>query len=108
MSEAEKDEKCRPCAPGMVKKNGKCVMPDVTFTSFFMALNTSVLYHLGEIADPATGKRQKDMMMAKHTIDTMVLLQKKTKGNLNAEEKDLVDTSLYDLKMRFVNANSVA
>ena len=37
MSEAEKDEKCRPCAPGMVKKNGKCVMPDVTFTSFFMS-----------------------------------------------------------------------
>ena len=108
MSEAEKDGNCRPCAPGMVKKNGKCVMPDVTFTSFFMALNTSAFYHLGEIADPATGKRQKDMMMAKHTIDTMVLLQQKTKGNLNAEEKDLVDSSLYDLKMRFVNAGFLA
>ena len=97
-----KDDDCS-CAPGMVKKDGKCVMPDITFTTFFMALNTSVLFHLGEIVDPNTGQRQKDMMMAKHTIDTMSMLHKKTEGNLTDEEKDLVTTSLYDLKMRFVN-----
>lgn len=93
-----------PCAPGMVLKNGKCVMPDVTFTSFFMALNSSVLFHLGELADPLTGKTQKDMMLAKHTIDTMVMLQAKTRGNLSSEEMELVENSLYDLKMRFVKA----
>lgn len=90
----------------MIRKDGKCVLPDVTFTSFFMALNTSVLYHLGELPDPVTGKKQKDMMMAKHTIDTMSLLQEKTKGNLTAEEKDFVETSLYDLKMRYVKMES--
>ena len=97
------EKKC--CPEGMVKKDGKCVLPDVTFTSFFMALNTSALFHLGEIADPVTGKKQKDLSMAKHTIDTMLLLEKKTKGNLSEEEKELVNKGLYDLQMRFVNVN---
>lgn len=97
---SQEEKKC--CPEGMVKKEGKCVLPEVTFTSFFMALNTSALYHLGEIPDPVTGKRQKDLGMARHTIDTMLLLQKKTVGNLTVEEKDLVENSLYDLQMRFV------
>lgn len=102
----EKTDQPCPCAPGLVLKNGKCVMPDVTFTTFFMALNSSVLYHLGELSDPATGKQQQDMLLAKHTIDTMCMLQAKTRGNLTQEESDLVETSLYDLKMRFVKARS--
>lgn len=108
MSEHEKNSKREPCpcAPGMVLKNGKCVMPDVTFTTFFMALNSSALYHLGELADPYTGKQHKDMMLAKHTIDTMSMLQGKTVGNLTREEMDLVENTLYDLKMRFVKVNS--
>ncbi len=90
----------------MVMKDGKCVMPDVTFTTFFMALNSSALYHLGVLADPATGQPQKDLLLAKHTIDTMSMLQAKTAGNLSREEMDLVETTLYDLKMRFVKARS--
>ena len=104
--QGQKKEAPCPCGPGMVLKNGQCVMPDVTFTSFFMALNSSVLYHLGELPDPVTGKRQKDMLLAKHTIDTMSMLQAKTCGNLTSEETDLVQTTLYDLKMRFVKAQS--
>nr|MBF0222013.1 DUF1844 domain-containing protein [Desulfobulbaceae bacterium] len=98
-----KEEDC-PCAPGMIKKDGKCVMPDVTFTSFFMALNTSALFHLGVVPDPKTGLKNVDKMMAKHTIDTMNMLQKKSVGNLTVEENDLVEKILYDLKMRYVNA----
>ena len=105
MSDDKKKEPCR-CAPGMVEKDGKCVMPDVTFTSFFMALNSSALMHLGEMPDPVSGERRKDLLLARHTIDTMLLIQEKTRGNLTQEEKELVETSLYDLKMRFVKANS--
>ena len=106
---SEQDRKMKepcPCGPGMVLKNGECVMPDVTFTSFFMALNSSALYHLGELAEPVTGKLQKDMLLAKHTIDTMAMLQAKTRGNLSSEEMDLVENTLYDLKMRFVKARA--
>jgi hypothetical protein len=105
MDKKQQESDCG-CAPGMVKKDGKCVLPDVTFASFFMALNTSALYHLGEIAEPATGVRHKDMMMAKHTIDTMSMLADKTRGNLDAEEAKLVENSIYDLKMRYVKAET--
>jgi len=90
----------------MVEKDGKCVMPDVTFTSFFMALNSSALMHLGEMPDPVTGERRVDLMLARHTIDTMRLIQEKTRGNLNDEERELVETSIYDLQLRYVKASS--
>src|SRR5210317_1994239 len=98
----EKNEECKPCPEGQVKKDGKCVMPEVTFTAFVMSLNTSALFHLGELSDPATGEKNLDLVLAKHTIDTLQLLEKKTKGNLSNEEQDLLKNALYDLKMRYV------
>jgi hypothetical protein len=98
----EKNEECKQCPEGQVRKDGKCVMPEVTLTAFVMSLNTSALFHLGEISDPVTGDKNQDLVLAKHTIDTLKLLQDKTKGNLNAEEQDLLRHVLYDLKMRYV------
>jgi len=79
-------------------------MPNVTFPAFIMSLSTSVLYHLGEIADPVTGKKQIDYDLARHGIDTLMLLQEKTKGNLTSDEEGMLKGILYDVKMRFVNA----
>ncbi|MGI9570211.1 MAG: DUF1844 domain-containing protein [Desulfobulbia bacterium] len=98
----EKNEECKPCPEGQVKKDGKCVMPEVTFTAFVMSLNTSALFHLGEISDPTTGEKNLDLVLVKHTIDTLQLLEDKTKGNLNDEEQDLLKNALCDLKMRYV------
>jgi len=101
----EKKEPGCPCEEGKVPdRNGNCVMPEVTFPAFIMSLNTSVLYHLGEIADPVTGKSQIDFGLARHGIDTLVLLQEKTKGNLSSDEEGMLKGILYDVKMRFVNA----
>lgn len=92
-----------PCGDRKVPdQHGKCVMPEVTFAAFIMSLNTSALYHLGEIADPETGKKIVDFSLARHAIDTLVLLQEKTKGNLDAEEAEMLKNILYDIKMRFV------
>lgn len=91
------------CSEGKVPdKQGKCVMPEVTFPAFIMSLNTSALYHLGEIGDPTTGKRIVDLDLAKHAIDTLTMMQAKTKGNLTAEEEELLKNIVYDIKMRFV------
>jgi hypothetical protein len=98
----KKEEECNPCPEGQIRKDGKCVMPEVTFTAFVMSLNTSALYHLGEISDPVSGEKNQDLVLAKHTIDTLRLLEDKTKGNLNGEEQDLLRHMLYDLKMRYV------
>ncbi len=92
------------CGEGKVPdQKGGCVMPEVTFPAFVMSLNTSALYHLGEIADPATGKSIVDFDLARHAIDTLVLIQEKTKGNLEQDEEELLKNILYDIKLRYVN-----
>lgn len=103
--EKEKNENECPCGEGKVPdKDGKCVMPEVTFPAFVMSMNTSVLYHLGEIGDPRTGKKEPDFELARHGIDTLVMLQAKTKGNLSAEEEEMLKNILYDVKLKFVQA----
>ena len=93
------------CGEGKIPdRQGKCVMPEVTFPAFIMSLNTSVLYHLGEIGDPVTGKREPEFDLARHGIDTLVLLEQKTKGNLLKEEDELLKNILYDVKLRYVKA----
>lgn len=96
------EEKCTQCPEGAVLKDGQCVLPEVTFTAFIVSLNSSALFHLGEIADPMSGKKEIDLSLAKHTIDTLKLLQEKTRGNLSPEEKGLLEDMLFDLKMRYV------
>ncbi len=104
MDKEKLDNEC-PCGEGKVPdKDGKCVMPEVTFPAFVMSLNTSVLYHLGEIGDPRTGKKEPDFELARHGIDTLVMLQTKTKGNLSAEEEEMLKNILYDVKLKFVQA----
>jgi hypothetical protein len=76
--------------------------PEVNFSTFVFSLNTSALLHLGEIPDPATGKEQEDLAMAKQTIDLIAMLQEKTQGNLSPDEENLVKHILYDLRMRYV------
>jgi hypothetical protein len=81
---------------------GGMPLPEVDFNSLIFSLSSSALINLGEIADPNTGQKQKDLPLAKHTIDTIAMLQDKTKGNLNPEEKRFLDTILADLRWRYV------
>jgi len=105
MSQENKETGDKNCCPeGLVFKDGECVMPEVTFEALLLSFNTSALYHMGELADPVTGKKQKDLMLARHAIDTLKLMQEKTKGNLTAEEGSLLDNILHDLRLRFVLA----
>ncbi len=100
----DKENECNKCPEGQEWKDGKCVMPEVTFSAFIMSLNTSALFHLGEISDPVSGERTQDLPLAKHAIDTIALLEEKTKGNVTDEEKDIMRNILYDLKVRYVKA----
>ncbi|HBI14315.1 MAG TPA: DUF1844 domain-containing protein [Desulfobulbaceae bacterium] len=98
-------QNCKPCPDGRVRNEaGKCVMPEVTFTSFVLSLNTTALFHLGELPHPETGERKVDLELVKHSIDTLIMLQGKTSGNLDTSENELLSHILYDLKMRFIKA----
>ncbi|MFT5698864.1 MAG: hypothetical protein ACI8ZB_001720 [Desulforhopalus sp.] len=101
---AKNDEGCG-CEEGKVPtRDGQCVMPEITFPALVMSFNTSALYHLGEIGDPVTGKKIVDYDLARHAIDTLSLMQEKTKGNLTKDEEEMLKNILYDIKLRFVNA----
>jgi hypothetical protein len=79
-------------------------LPEVNFNSLIFSLSSSALLHLGEIADPQTGEKRKDIALAKHTIDTIAMLKEKTEGNLNEEEEKFLESILTDLRWRYVRA----
>jgi hypothetical protein len=78
------------------------VLPDINFSTFIMSLNASALMHLGVIDDPTTGSRSKNLVVAKHTIDTLAMLQEKTQGNLTDDENNMLLNILSDLRMMYV------
>jgi hypothetical protein len=91
---------------GGAKKIHSVPLPEVSFTTFIFSLNTSALVHLGEIPEFSTGETKIDLILAKYTIDTLAMLQKKTAGNLTEDEKDFLGHILYDLRMRYIKRNS--
>jgi len=77
-------------------------LPEINFATFVVSLNASALLHLGAIEDPETGQTNKNLAMAKQTIDILRLLEEKTEGNLTNEEKNLLKNILYDLRIIYV------
>ena len=68
------------------------------FTSLVIMLSTSAWISLGKIADPASGEVQKDLHSAKLSIDTLIMLREKTSGNLDEDEKKLLDVMIGELQ----------
>ena len=90
-----------PAAPSAPRTEPK-PLPQITFPTFLLSLSTSALMHLGLIPNPASGQVEKDLALAKQTIDLLSLLKQKTQGNLDPEETQLLDSILYDLRMQYV------
>jgi hypothetical protein len=80
-------------------------LPAVDFHTFVLSLGSSALLHLGELEHPEGGAAEKDLPLAKHTIDILSMLEAKTKGNLTSAEEKLMESLLYDLRLRYVNAS---
>ncbi len=89
----------RPSAAGAQQE---APLPEINFATFVVSLNASALLHLGAIEDPNTGQTNKNLAMAKQTIDILKLLQEKTEGNLTTDEKNLIKNILYDLRIIYV------
>ncbi len=77
-------------------------LPEITMASFIMSLGTAVFFHLGDLPHPETGATEKNLPLAKQTIDLLGLLREKTRNNLTPEEENIFDHLLYDLRMRYV------
>jgi hypothetical protein len=77
-------------------------LPMITFSTFIASLNAAVLANLGIIDDPGAGKKVKNLLMAKQTIDVIAMLEEKTRGNLTSDEATMIKSILYDLRMIYV------
>ena len=77
-------------------------LPPVDFSAFIAELGTTALAYLGGFQNPETKEILVDLEMAKRTIDTIDLLKEKTKGNLTAPESNLLDNTLYNLRMTYI------
>lgn len=101
-------EETPPAAAGPSSDAGKPgaepPLPPVDFATFVLSLGSSALMHLGEVEQPGTGKLEKNLPLAKHSIDLLSMLEGKTKGNLTAPEAQLLENLLFDLRLRYVEA----
>ena len=76
-------------------------IPTPSFASLIQSTMTQALYYLGEIGDESE-QPMMNLDMAKYHIDTLGVLESKTKGNLTSEEQSILDQTMYDLRGRFV------
>ncbi len=77
-------------------------LPPPSFTLLVISLVTQARICLADMDNPITKKRQVDLEAAKHHIDMLEMLDAKTSGNLSDDEKKLLDSVLYELRMRYV------
>lgn len=80
-------------------------IPPPSFTSLVNSLLTQALFYLGDFA-PQGGEPAINLDMAKHQVDLLAMLEEKTRGNLTPEEQKLLDTALYEGRMRYVGVAS--
>lgn len=79
----------------------------LTFTAFVISLASTAAIHFGDLPDPVSGKRgEPNLDGAAQMIEVLALLDLKTRGNLTAEERQMLEQVLYELRMRFVEATA--
>jgi len=76
------------------------------FGSLVLSLAAAALAYLGRNVMPGSDKKEADLPMARQTIDTLSMLEKKTEGNRTPDETSLLSDLLHDLRLAFVKAES--
>ncbi len=81
-------------------------MPELTFTAFVLSLASTAAIHFGDLPEPGSDRPgQVNLQGASQMIEILALLEDKTKGNLTAEERSILEQVLFELRMRFVEAS---
>ena len=107
-SQVEREKEQLENAPEEETKAGAGQIPEATFSTVVTSIGTQALMMLGQIADPASGQAIYHPDLARHHIDSLVVLQEKTKGNLDDEETEMLDQFINELRQIFVHMQSAA
>ena len=77
--------------------------PQLSFTAFVLSLASTAAIHFGDLPDPVSGRpSEPNLDAAAQMIEILGLLDVKTRGNLTAEEREVLEQVLYELRLRFV------
>jgi hypothetical protein len=109
-AQAEKERLARETesggAPGAARAGRAGRMPEASFSTLVQTLATQAAIFMSSERDPRSGRSIQNLDLAKHHIDLLAVVEEKTKGNLTDEEKRLLDTILYELRVAYVSATS--
>lgn len=83
-------------------------MPPADFETLVSTNVSQALLFLGAVPDPRSGQRILSLEMARHHIDMLGVIEEKTKGNLTEKEEELVATSVYELRKRYIQMSNTA
>ena len=79
-------------------------LPPASLAMLISTFYSQAMMALGVMPNPTTGEKEADLRMAKHFIDTLEMLEVKTKGNVEEEETKMFDEVLHLLRMAYVGA----
>lgn len=89
-------------APSAQAESAEGEFPPATLSFLVTSLAMQAMMSMGLMPNPMTGKNDVNLAQARHFIDTVEMLEAKTKGNRTAEEEQVLDSLLYELRMAFV------
>ena len=77
----------------------------LSFTAFVLSLASTAAIHFGDLPDPVSGEQTElNLDGAAQMLEILALMEQKTRGNLSAEEREVLNQVLYELRLRFVEA----
>ncbi len=89
----------------LVEEAGESPASEMSFSTLVISLASSALVHLGVAPEPGVpAPGPANLPLAQQTIDILEVLKQKTRGNLDADESNLLEQALHDLHMRFLAA----
>lgn len=77
-------------------------LPEADFRSFLTGLVMQGFMFMGEIPEPVSKEKRKNLPQAKYIIDILMMLREKTKGNLSEEEDGLLEGAIHELQMKYL------
>src|SRR3989338_2014631 len=85
-----------------LEKEGKPIPPEPDFIFFVTTLSLQASIDLGEVPNPATNKKEENLIQAKFLIGTLGMLKEKTQENLTPQEAGFLENVLYELRMQYI------
>jgi hypothetical protein len=90
--------------PSRAEREAARSLPPADFATLVLSLGSSAVAYMGEAPAAEGEKPTQNLAMAKHAIDLLSVLEEKTKGNLTSEEQQILESLLFDLRLRYVEA----